>query len=479
MTFVRLPTDVLEEIAGYLDFDTLHAMRGTCYSWKLGLEACSSLWNDFGWTCFPRGHSKLQSDVQMLDFWLSVTSRAELSLTICDPLEEDAQAIAAGDYSRAIWPLDPYAGVLAAHQHRIKHLVFSFKTQHFASFLKFLSPLHATQSLELQVSGANTVAAIARASHLLRGMNNSQAFPNLRSIYLKNFAFDSLVRWPDLDRIVLLQLWYDAEYLHDFHTYWLANAWASCPALKELQIVLSNAKVDDEPSPNQDPFSRVSGRELDRLFVSLPGSSRAILTRAQHLFHRAVTIAYAPIGDECYSLCADVHASVSLSLIARRPSDGSSFVYLCLNITDARDFVRSVEWIYPPSDGAWDYQNVWQYIDSSQLRTIHVNYQHWLRLADGIHLPTVETLIVQVSPRDERLAGNVTQVGLPKLQTVRFEAMDDVDWQPLGEDAVIAFLDSLAASSSVIPRVEFNRWARISATDYEAVQTLAGEIVME
>lgn len=471
---VRLPTDILEEIAGYLDRDTCYVMRGTCFSWNIALTSCPSLWRDLAWICARRDDPMLEADVQLLDFWLSLTSRAHLQLRLAPSMESEVRGISRVSDTGPGWPLDVYAPVVERHQHRIRSLSFSLLDEYLAPLFIFLPCLPATQALTLKVASAGADSASSRRfATIFRGIENVRTLTDLKSLHLVNFSFDAVAPGlPIFSRLELVKLSYNARF--DVRTAWLVNAWAACPALKELHFAQVYEGIVDEPTHDDEI---VLGRCLQRLHVSVPSYSHDVLRRLHHGSHRAVTIAWMmDEEDDPYYIFSDLPSPTSLSFTREENTAYD------MQVKDARGFLRTVESILPVSveEDTWDYWEAWDHINAVHLRTITVDFGHWLVLCQGIDLPAVETVVVRVlSSRDCKLYHSERTVLVPNLRTVRVEAKAEVEWRPLGKEVIIAILKSLAPSSYPIHVLEFNRRARVMPEDCTAFLDFVGEIVME
>lgn len=304
------------------------------------------MWNDLPWQCLFLGHADLRIDLQMLDFWLSLSSRTELSLTY------KAMITYPADLPLSYWRF-PYVHVLAAHQHRIKHLAVYFENWSYVEFLTCLPLLSEMQSLELGILGAasldaNVMEVIApppTTSALFRGLSDMQNFPCLRDLYLKNFAFDVPILLGGFERIEHLELRYDAEFLVEFDTRWLATALASCGALKELVIGLEIPDVVADSGSAALIFNAMSGRSLQKLVVRAPTGSAAILGCLQHHLHRVLKVAWNDDAPDYFHL-AGVRDATALRLTEHLDDPDE----LDIELQDERGFVRIVSCVRHPPD---------------------------------------------------------------------------------------------------------------------------------
>ncbi|KZV84987.1 hypothetical protein EXIGLDRAFT_753526 [Exidia glandulosa HHB12029] len=443
---VRLPLDILQEIGVYLNMVDLHSMRSACSAWRIGLDACLPLWNSLIWTCLPDDSSRaqLERDQQELDMWLSKSSKMTLYFTILNARS-----------------FRPYVATLERHQHRIYDLTLYFTYSSSFAALAILPTFTVVQSLEYQLGEEVVDSDVDTSDDLAYHIYNmstkalfhhtaqQNTFPSLTNLVLSGIVFNTVMDVTVLRGVKHLQLRFTNWDVH-LRPAWIVNAWASCPSLEVLIIVTESTASDSDRLITSALLDSLAGRVLNELVVDAGGY-----------------------------LGGDVLASLLKYL--RAPSirtDGTEAVDL--SVVDKRGFMRAVDNIQVVGL-VWDYPSAWKFVNSAQIRTINVSYRHWQRLATGVLLSELETLVVHVRSDDEACDPCDPFVA-PNLRTVRFEVAvtaDTFGWQPLDEDVAMAFIETLDPSLHRALRVEFNSWAKLLPADYDAMRALVKEIIME
>lgn len=474
---LRLPDELLCNIVEYVDErDDQLTMRGTCYFWQQSLNSYPFLWDEMAWPCLARRDAVLPADLDMLDFWMSLTAKAVLELKLPTLTQDDARLIKHADYLYSLCPLQPYMETLATHASRMRKLHLCFNRTNYFDALAFLPTLPALELLLLLYAVEDwTVDEPPRMSDLLRNANSASELPSLKTLCIENLVLDSpLPRIPLFEHLECIRIDHGQG---SFNVGWIDLWFEGCNALKDIQILLLGGTVVEAANPAS--FVRRMERAL--LFCGT-GSARVILGHLRHRDQPVLELQWAVGHERPYFIFADVRDCVSVSLTRSRVPGTALDAYLDLECVDGRGFSRRVTFIRPSAEagdlGEWTYHSVWQHVETTQLRTIRVAYGHWHALSDGVQLPALRTLVVLVSPDDAPCADDAT-VNLPRLQTVRFETQFESYWRPLGAGVVPAFLEGLACASAAVPRVELDRRTRVPATDLATSRNLASELVME
>ncbi|KZV87852.1 hypothetical protein EXIGLDRAFT_839640 [Exidia glandulosa HHB12029] len=487
---VSLPNEILVEIAGYADDDTLNGMRGTCMSWKTCLDACSLLWNQLAWTCLAPGCSstELEQDLQLLDTRLTRGSRIALYINIPHATHPDGRVRSA---------IAPYIPTFEHHHHRVFELSFVFMHGSDLQFLHTLPEFPAVWRLKLKLArkddddGNRAMAPIVlMPDHFAR----VASFPRLKRLVIVNFIFNDILHTRMLDRVQELHLGYDMAFCaRILSANWLACAWASCPTLKvfrlDVDFPITQIFHDLVPIPD------IAGRTLDELVILVVNGSQESLRTMQHALHTSVTVSWTA-WDPQYWILADLEDAKALNLSSRRYSsdavecedenadpERNPIEVLTVEVLDHRGFTRTIEYILKLEESSfWDYRSVWQYISPSRLHRITVTYQHWRDFCADVALPKLEELVVRMTVHAEPLpttdSDKLNSISLSSLRTARFElARTTREWRHLPEGCVESFLRRIDTETLGTLRVELNHWARLHPVELAIVQGFVREVV--